>query len=163
LTSSDGQADLPGDYTFTSADAGQHTFSATLKTAGLQSITATDTVSSDITGTQGGIQVNPAAAARLVVAGFPSPAQRMVSYSFTVTAVDLYGNVATGYTGTVHFSTDAMSADLPDDYTFTAADAGTHTFFAAFNRFGTFYLRAVDMDSGIFGQQSDISVPNGGG
>jgi hypothetical protein len=63
----------------------------------------------------------------------------MQAYSFTVTAVDAYGNVATGYTGTIHFSSDEDHADLAADYTFTAADAGTHTFVAAFNRFGTFY------------------------
>src|SRR5262249_30028838 len=44
FTSSDPQAALPGDYTFTAADNGAHTFTATLKTAGSQSITATDTL-----------------------------------------------------------------------------------------------------------------------
>jgi hypothetical protein len=68
----------------------------------------------------------------------------MQAYSFTVTAVDPYGNVATGYTGTIHFTSDEDHADLPADYTFTAANAGTHTYFGTFNRFGTFYLRAVD-------------------
>jgi hypothetical protein len=42
--SSDGQAILPSDYTFTSDDAGVHTFTVTLKSAGTQSITAMDTV-----------------------------------------------------------------------------------------------------------------------
>jgi hypothetical protein len=58
FTSSDGQAVLPANYTFTSGDAGAHTFSATLKTAGTQSITATDTNKSSITGSQSGIIVN---------------------------------------------------------------------------------------------------------
>jgi len=40
------QAVLPANYTFTSSDAGRHTFSATLKTAGTQSSGAADTVSS---------------------------------------------------------------------------------------------------------------------
>ncbi len=43
FTSSDPQAVLPADYTFTAANAGVCTFTATLKTAGTQSITATDT------------------------------------------------------------------------------------------------------------------------
>src|SRR5262249_21905522 len=45
FTSSDGQAVLPADYTFTATDAGTHTFSGgvTLKTAGSQTVTATDT------------------------------------------------------------------------------------------------------------------------
>jgi len=51
---------LPANYTFVAADNGVHVFSATLKTAGTQSLTATDTVTASITGTQSGINVqNP--------------------------------------------------------------------------------------------------------
>jgi hypothetical protein len=42
FTSSDSQAVLPGDYTFTAGDGGVQTFQATLYTVGLQSITASD-------------------------------------------------------------------------------------------------------------------------
>jgi hypothetical protein len=42
--------------------------------------------------------------------------------------VDAHGNVATGYTGTVHFSSPDSSATLPGNYTFTTADNGVHTF-----------------------------------
>src|SRR5262249_38082758 len=62
FSSSDSQAALPANYTFTSTDAGVHTFSATLKTAGSQSLTASDTVTSSITGSQSGISVSAAAA-----------------------------------------------------------------------------------------------------
>src|SRR3954469_7349395 len=55
FSSSDPQAALPADYTFTAADAGAHTFAVTLKTAGSQSITATDTVTNSLTGSQAGI------------------------------------------------------------------------------------------------------------
>src|SRR5207249_3082526 len=60
FTSSDAQAALPANYTFTNTDAGVHSFSATLKTTGSQSLTGTDTVNSGITGSQSGITVNPA-------------------------------------------------------------------------------------------------------
>jgi len=46
----------------------------------------------------------------------------------TVTAKDAYGNVATGYLGTVHFTSTDANAVLPANYKFTAANAGTHTF-----------------------------------
>ena len=105
-----------------------HTFSATLKTAGSQSITASDTVVPSGAGTQAGITVNPAAASRFTVAGFPSPVTAGVAGSFTVTAWDPYGNRATGYTGTVRFTSSDAKAVLPGNYTFTAADAGMHTF-----------------------------------
>jgi uncharacterized repeat protein (TIGR03803 family) len=42
FTSTDPLAVLPANYPYTAADAGVHTFTATLKTAGTQSITATD-------------------------------------------------------------------------------------------------------------------------
>src|SRR5262249_9703512 len=67
VTSSDSQAVLPANYTFTAADAGKHVFSITLKTTGTQSLTATDTASSALTGSQTGIVINPAGAASLSI------------------------------------------------------------------------------------------------
>ncbi len=45
-----------------------------------------------------------------------------------VTAYDVNGNVATGYRGTIQFTSTDGAATLPVPYTFTAADAGTHRF-----------------------------------
>jgi hypothetical protein len=43
---------------------------------------------------------------------------------------------------------------------FTAGDAGMHIFVAAFNRFGTFYLAAIDTaNPSINGAQTGIVVP----
>ena len=47
-----------------------------------------------------------------------------VAFTFTVTALDAYGNVATGYIGTVQFSSSDAAASLPVNYTFTSSDAG---------------------------------------
>jgi hypothetical protein len=71
FTSTDGQAVLPADYTFTPADNGVHTFGAALQTAGSQSLTATDTASG-VSGTQSGIVVQPASASRLLLAVPPA-------------------------------------------------------------------------------------------
>src|SRR5207248_5564420 len=95
FTSSDSQAGLPSDYTFTSTDGGQHTFSATLKTAGSQSLTATDTVTNTITGSQTGITVSPAAASSLVVSGFSSPTTAGMTGTFILIAKDSFSNTAT--------------------------------------------------------------------
>ncbi len=127
FTSSDHKATLPANYTFTAADAGMHTFSATLKTAGTQSITATDTATASLSGTEGGIKVNPAAASKFVLTA-PVSVSAGVPFSLTVTVEDAYGNVVVGYTGTIHFSSTDSRATLPANYTFTAADAGVHTF-----------------------------------
>ena len=62
FTSTDSQAVLPASYTFTAANAGTHTFTVTFKTAGPESITATDTANSAIIGTEDNIIVQAAAA-----------------------------------------------------------------------------------------------------
>jgi ELWxxDGT repeat protein len=115
FTSSDGQAVLPNDYTFTPADQGVHTFSATLKTAGTQSLTVTDT--SGLSGGETGITVNPAVASHLVVTGLPSFLTAGTPATFTVTAKDAYGNTATGYSGTIHFTSSDSQAVLPANAT----------------------------------------------
>jgi hypothetical protein len=127
FTSSDARAVLPVNYTFIAADAGRHTFSAILKTTGTQSLTATDTTTASITGTDGGITVQPAAASKFVLTG-PSSVTHGVPFRLTLTVEDAYGNVVTGYTGTVHFRSSDGTATLPANYTFTAGDAGAHTF-----------------------------------
>jgi ELWxxDGT repeat protein len=144
FTSSDPQAVLPADYTFTAADNGAHTFSATFKTAGGQSITVGDTILPGVTGTQAGITVRPAAASRFTVAGFPSPITAGVAGSLTVTAWDAYGNKATGYSGTVRFTSSDGQAVRPGNYTFTAADGGMHSFGAILKTAGNQSLTVMD-------------------
>jgi tartrate-resistant acid phosphatase type 5 len=92
FSSSDAPAVLPGDYTFTAVDNGQHTFDVTLKTAGGQTVTAADTVTSSLTGSTT-ITVNPAVASKLV---FTTAAQALTagvsSGVMTVQLQDAYGN-----------------------------------------------------------------------
>jgi hypothetical protein len=59
----------------------------------------------------------------------PATATAGTAFGITVTARDAAGLVATSYRGRVTFtSTDTRSPVLPAAYTFTAADAGRHTF-----------------------------------
>ena len=91
FTSSDGQAVLPANSTLTS---GTGTFSATLGTAGSQSITATDTVTGSITGSQSGITVNAAAPTKLAIIsvnGGSNPTAG-VGFSVVVQSQDPFGN-----------------------------------------------------------------------
>ena len=158
FTSSDGSATLPANYTFTAGDAGTHVFSVTLKTAGTRSITATDTVTGSITGTQS-VSVLSAAATTLTVSGYPSPTTAGAAHNVTVTAHDGFGNVATGYTGTVHFTSSDARAALPANYTFTGGDAGTHVFSVSLKSLGTQSITATDTVTGsITGTQSGITV-----
>jgi hypothetical protein len=90
--------DLPGNYTFTSADAGQHTFASgvTLKTAGNQTVTATDTGTSLISGSAT-VSVNPAAADHLLFLQQPTDtaAGQTISPAVMVAVIDQFGNVLT--------------------------------------------------------------------
>ncbi len=156
--STDYRASLPRSYQFTTGDHGAHTFTATLFTAGSQSIGAIDVNNPDIVGSQDGIQVTPLEAVALVVSDFPSPVQAGMSGQFTVTAVDPYGNVATDYAGTVTFYSSDPDAQLPADYTFTPDDGGTHVFTATLFTPGTQNIGAYDVDTGIAGEQDNIEV-----
>ena len=134
----------------------------TLKTAGTQSITATDTVTGTITGTQSGITVNVGPTTTLVVSGFTNPTTAGAAHNVTVSAQDGFGNVTTGYTGTVHFTSSDASAGLPANYTFTGGDAGTHVFSVTLKTAGTQSITATDTVTGtITGTQSGITVNAG--
>ncbi len=161
VTSSDAQAILPADYTFTTADAGMHTLSVTLKTAGIQSITVQD-VQNGLTSTAGGINVSAAAASKFTISNFPSSTTAGASGSLTVTAYDAYGNIATGYTGTVHFTSSDSQAILPADYTFSAGDNGVHNFSASLCTAGTQSLTVTDTATPtLTASQTGISVVAG--
>src|SRR5262249_35808130 len=127
FSSSDVQAGLPSDYTFLSTDKGVQTFSITLKTAGSQVLSIADTADSYISATAN-VTVARAAASTLALSGFASPTTAGMAGSLTVTAEDAYSNVATGYSGTVEFTSSDSQAVLPSNYTFTSGDAGVHNF-----------------------------------
>ena len=95
FSSSDAQATFaPASYTFLAADKGVHTFSngATLKTAGTQSITATQGA---ITGTQSGIVVNASAATKLALSGSTADLASGSTRVLTATIQDANGNTVT--------------------------------------------------------------------
>jgi hypothetical protein len=81
-----------------------------------------------LSGDSGLLTVIPGAAVSIDLTA-PASATAGTPFDLVVTLYDVYGNVATGYLGTVGFaSTDPYPASLPANYTFLVADAGTHTF-----------------------------------
>jgi hypothetical protein len=78
-----------------------------------------------VVGHPGAVAANPADAFRGSAPRVTEPGQ---PFQITVTAVDRWGNTASTYAGTIHFSSTDLDAQLPDDYTFAAGDGGTHTF-----------------------------------
>jgi len=159
--SSDALAGLPNSYTFTAADAGTHTFSATLKTAGTQSITVKDAASATVLGSQTDIAVSATATvASISISGIPTTTAG-AAQTFTVKARDTYGNVCTGYMGTLTFSSSDVQAGLPASYTFTAADAGSHSFSAILKTAGNQSITISDTTAGLVASQTGIAVTAG--
>jgi hypothetical protein len=135
FTCSDLQAVLPANYTFSSG-TGQAGFPVTFKTAGTQTLSANDTVTSSLTVTANNILIRPAPPAHLLVSA-PASVSSGSKFSLTVTVVDAYGNVETGagniiYVTTLHFTSSDSTATLPKDYTFSTAGAEAHTFSKSF-------------------------------
>jgi hypothetical protein len=112
FTSSDTQAALPSNATLTN---GVGTFSATLKTAGSQAITATDTVTASITGSSSAITVNAGPATHFAMSTAGNAATARAHTGISINASDAYSNLAGSYSGTVHFTSSDPNAILPPD------------------------------------------------
>ena len=113
---------LPGDYTFTPGDAGRHTFTGlTLTGAPAQGFAVTDLADASVTGSAT-VAITPGPASSLKLTA-PPTATAGSSFPVAVTAFDQYGNTATGYTGTVHFTSDdnQTGTQLPGDYAIASA------------------------------------------
>ena len=153
---------LPADYTFTAGDSGVRVFTngVTFVTLGSQTVTATDTVTGSINGTSANVAVTAGAATHFTVSA-PATAQGGTAVSVTVTAKDQFNNTATGYTGTVHFTSSDGAATLPGNYIFLAGDSGVHTFTNAvtFATGGNQTVTATDTgNASINGTSGAVSV-----
>ena len=79
----------------------------------------------------------PGALKKFIFTNVPSASDAGVSFGFTVSPADTFGNILTDYTGPVHFtSTDPFSPALPADTNFTLTDAGSKLFNAALKTVG---------------------------
>src|SRR5204863_4287755 len=106
-------------------------------------------------GTSNIINVISGAATHFTVSA-PTTATAGTAFSFTVTALDAQNNVATGYTGTVHFTSSDSQAVLPAD---TALTNGTRTLSATLKTAGSQTITATDTTtSSITGTSNSITV-----
>jgi hypothetical protein len=81
------------------------------------------------------------------------------TFSVTLTARDHDGNIDTGYSGTVSFTSSDPHAGLPANYTFTAADNGMHTFAGvALLTAGAQTLTAQDAANGALAGSATVAV-----
>jgi hypothetical protein len=163
-TTSGGSA-LPTTYTFTAADRGAHDFVIDPGVTGTETVSATDTSNSSVTGSAS-LLVDPAPVAThfLLLTGPSSgcgsqssqssggPVSAGVATSVRVVALDDSNHVVTNYTGTVQLSSTDSSTTVggtavPTTYTFTAADRGAHVFSVTPGTTGSEALTATDTSS----------------
>ena len=158
LSDTDHQATgLPTSYPFTAGDAGSHTFTGVvLKTAGSQTITATDSVNNALTASTTVAVVPAATKDFLVTTTFANPDMAGTAGTVTVSPEDAYGNIVDCgpnlYTGTVDLtSTDSQAAGLPASHLFATADHGSFAFTGVvLKTAGTQTITAADsVDSNI--------------
>ena len=154
FTSTDGQAVLPVNSTLA---GGQGTFSATFKTVGNQTITATDTVKTTVTGATSAITVAAGPSGFSVTA--PAIVIAGTAFSFTVRAIDGSGNPVTDYLGRVQFTSTDGQAVLPSNSPLTSG-TGTATFSVTLKTAGTQTITATDVGTAaLTGTSNSIHVP----
>jgi len=141
FSSSDTSASLPAPSTLS---GGTGTFTATLNTAGNQTITATDTSNGDFAGTSNAIAVTVFGATHFSVA-VPTTATHGTAFTVTVAALDQNNNTVSSYGGTIHFSSSDRSASLPADSTLTN---GSGSFSVTLNATGNQAVTVSDTSNG---------------
>jgi hypothetical protein len=152
FTSTDPQAVLPANSPLTN---GTGTFSITLKTASAQTISVSATGSAVISGTSSSINVTGAPATHFSVIT-PANGAAGTSFSFTVNALDASNNVATGYSGTVHFTSTDSQAVLPANSTLTN---GIATFSATLKTLGPQTIVVTDVaTASLTGTSSSMNI-----
>jgi hypothetical protein len=161
FTSSDAQSAFTfAFHIFTADDNGTFTANTvTLKTGGVQTITATDATIASVKGSAT-VTVNAAAPANITLTGLPATVTAGDQNAVTVTARDQYGNVSKGpnaYLGTVHFTSTDANATLPADFTFQSGDNGTHTF-ATLVKLVTAGAPTVTASDGTFSSTQTVTV-----
>ncbi len=155
FASSDTQAVLPVNSTLT---AGVRVFTGTLKTAGTQSVTVNDTVTTSMTGTASGL-VRAAAISTYTVVPTPTTLAGGATVSMVVTARDPFNNVATSYIGTVHFTYSDTATSMPANGTLTT---GVRTFSATLKTAGTRTVTVSDsVTATISGVSANVTVTVG--
>jgi hypothetical protein len=98
----------------------------------------------------GGSGGGSASGMTMALTGLPSTMMPSTPATVHVAVSNKDGTPATGYTGSIAFTSTDAAATLPQQYTFTAADAGAHDFMLALNTAGAQTVTATDTtDSGL--------------
>ena len=104
------------------------------------------------------VTVNPGRAASVKLTGL-ADAIAGTPQAGTVTAFDAFGNVATSYGGTLHFTTNDTKATPPAD---TAASGGQASFNIALKTAGNESLTATDIANSTLKDTATVKITAGG-
>ena len=152
LGTADAVAVIPAAFTFSAADHGVHTFKAILAATGPQTITTTS-------GTRTGsasFNVNaPVTHFSVTVMGKPNAGTAAL---VNVVALDANNNAVPGYAGTIHFTASGFVSYPLVNYTFTAADNGSHLFDVTFTDAGSQTLAVNDVANGSIAGSAQVKV-----
>jgi hypothetical protein len=159
FASSDSLAGLPADYTFTAGDQGVKTFTGlVLRTAGYPTITVSDTTNANILGTTA---VGVSGPATHFSVSAPNTAYQGVPALVTVIALDAGNRVASGYAGTVHFSSGDGLSQLPADFPFPAEANGRAVFPVTWNSLASQTLLVADTANSAVKGSASVAVAPG--
>src|SRR6185295_7816978 len=118
FSSSDGRASAPPPYTVTAGDRGQHVFNAVFGTPGSQTLTATDSANA-LNCSGDPLEVSAGPASYIQLSGVPSSATAGQTNAFTMTAYDVYGNVATDFADTITLTSTDPGGSFPANGAFS--------------------------------------------
>jgi subtilase family serine protease len=142
FASSDVQAGLPANFTFTSAAKGVHLFTLMFETAGTQSLTVTDTASG-VSATQSGIMVGPAAPANLAASTISTG---QINLSWTGSAGATSYLIQQSLNGNTGWTQVGSSADGTTTFQRTGLSAAT-----------TYYYRVVATVGNVDSAYSNVA------
>ncbi len=148
LASTDGSATLPADYTFTSGDAGVHSFNVTFNTVGAQTVTASSGSLSKTSATctvSTSVVIGPATSCAF--SNVPANTAAGAVITAHVKLLDANSRVATGYTGTLAYTSTDGAATLPAASAFTSSDAGERDVSITFQTAGHQSVTAKDQNN----------------
>ncbi|MBI2464342.1 fibronectin type III domain-containing protein [Candidatus Peregrinibacteria bacterium] len=96
----------------------------------------------------------------LKIENIPEQVEPNTVMTFTVTAYTESKNTSTNYSGTIHFSSSDTNASLPQDYSFTPKDLGTHTFSLALTLLseGTQTIEINDIGNPVLKDEKIVQV-----
>jgi hypothetical protein len=160
LTSSDAAAVIGGEVSFGAADNGVKQAKLELRTAGLAAVSAIDVNNPGLRGAAA-VLVKPAVASACNTAQVPSAALAGSTIGLSVALHDRFGNLATGYNGTIRLATTDVRAPAPGEVTYTAADNGSHVFSAVLITAGPQMLAATDTANAAIHCEAGIMITPG--